>query len=387
MRLLLLISLFSLLLVAGCAQQGYLNNQTANQTGNKTTMADAKTIKVGVLLPLTGSLANIGAGMKDSLTMAAEDINKNGSMNGKTLELVFEDTSCDSAKAIPAINKMITQDHISALVGGTCSGESLAIAPILTQNKLPAISPSATNPDITTKGGDYLYRVAPSDSFQAKVAEKYAREKLGSKKVAVLYQNDDWGVGLKDAFIATFKANGGQVVGGEDNSFEKGTTDVRTQIAEIKSANPDLIYVPCFPAECSVILTQLSEAGYTGNILGADGADDAATLAKLGKVADGLKITVPSGPSDSFNAKFKARFNKDGGAYTAQAYDSLVLLSEGLKKGSDTQSVKQYLDDLLSYVGQSGIITFDDNGDITSARYDIKEFRDGKFTLIEKVSV
>jgi branched-chain amino acid transport system substrate-binding protein len=348
---------------------------------------EAKTVKIGVLLPLTGSLANVGAGMKDSVMMAAEDINKNGGINNKTLEIVIEDTSCDPAKAVPALNKMITQDKISALVGGTCSGESLAIASILTQNKLVAISPSATNPDITKKGGDYLYRVVPSDSFQAKVAEKYAREKLGSKKAAVLYQNDDWGVGLRDAFISEFKAGGGTIVGGEDNSFEKGTTDVRTEIAKIKSENPDLIYVLCFPAECSVILTQLSEAGYAGNILSADGADDPATLAKLGTVADGLKITVPSGPNDSFNAKFKARYGKDAGVYAAQSYDALTLLAEGFKKGQDGASVRQYLEGVLSYVGQSGIITFDESGDITSARYDIKEFRDGKFSLVEKVSV
>ena len=109
MRLILALSLFSILLAAGCAQQ---QAQGGNQSGNAT-------VKIGVILPLTGSLANVGAGMRDSVMLAAEDANAKGGIGGRQIELVIEDTACDQAKAIPAINKMITRDKIVALIGGT----------------------------------------------------------------------------------------------------------------------------------------------------------------------------------------------------------------------------------------------------------------------------
>src|SRR4030095_492612 len=339
MRLLLLLS-FSLLLVAGCAQQ-------MNGGNNQTSTTEPKTFKVGVILPLTGTLANVGAGMKDSVNLAAEDANKNGGVNGKQVELVFEDTACDPAKVVPALNKLITVDKINALVGPTCSGESLAAASILDQNKIPAVSPSASQADLTAKGGNYFFRVVPSDSLQEKLAVKYINEKLGSKKVAILFMNNDWGLGLKDSFKAAFQPGGGQVVAEE--SFDAGATDMRTQITKLLSSEPDLVYLPCYPSECAVALQQLSEAGYTGKIMGADGADDATTLKTIGTAADGLIITVASGPNDSFNDKFKARYGRDGSVYTAQTYDSLMLLVNAAKGGISGPAMKDSLYDTFHY--------------------------------------
>lgn len=383
MRLLLLISVLSILFVAGCAQQGGAMENETNKTNGA---MEAKTVKIGVLLPLTGSLANVGAGMRDAVILAAEDANAKGGIDGKKLELVIEDTSCDPAKAVTALNKMITQDKIVALVGGTCSGESLAIAPILNQNKIVAISPSASQADLRDKGGDYFFRIVPSDAFQAKVAAKYAKEDLGAIKVAVLYQNDEWGVGLKDGFLKEFPEEQGFVVNAE--SFEKGATDVRTQITKLKSSGPDLLYMPCYPAECAVALQQISESGYTGKVMGADGGDDAATLRAVGEAADGFTITVAS-PSTggSFNQKFKAKYGKDAGVYTAHIYDALTLLVNSAKDSASGPSMKDNLYDVFGYTGQSGVISFDKYGEITTAVYDIKEFRDGNFTLVQKINV
>lgn len=377
MRLFLALSLISILLAAGCTQG-------KPEAGNVT--SDNGSIKIGIILPLTGTLANVGAGMKDSALLAVEDANAKGGVNGRKIELVIEDTSCDSAKAIPALNKMITRDKIVALIGGTCSGESLAIAPILNQNKLPAISPSASESGLREKGGDYFFRIVPSDAFQAKVAARYAKETLNVTKVAILYQNDEWGVGLRDEFLKEFPEEFGYVINSE--SFDKGATDMRTQIAKLKSSEPEMIYLPCYPSECAVALRQLSEAGFTGRILGADGGDDAATLRTLGAAADGFTITVAS-PSTggSFNGKFRAKYGRDSTVYTAHVYDALMLLANAAKNGTSGPMIRDNLYGVFNYVGQSGVISFDKDGEITSAVYDVKEFRGGNFTILKKINV
>lgn len=384
--------LVAVLLVAGCTQGTNETTSGGDQTMKKDvkedtstdtsgTMPNAKTVKFGAILPLTGTLANLGEGMRDAMLLAVEDVNKEGKLN---LELVVEDTACDPGNAVPAVNKLVSVDHVSAIAGPTCSGESFSTSAIVNDNKVPTVSPSATNAKLSTDAGDYWFRVSPSDAFQGRLMADYAKQELGAKRAAVLYLNNDWGLGLKDEFVAEFKKSGGQIAITE--TIEPDTTDVRTQLTKIRALNSDLIYMPCFPKECAVALKQMSDMGIKTQVLGADGADDPATLATLGNAANGFTLTVPSGAGEEFNAKFKAKYGTDAGAYAAQSYDAVMVLAKAAAETDGSgEAMKGYLY-TVDYDGVTGEVKFDSNGDVTSAKYDLKKWEDGKFTLLKQLS-
>lgn len=387
----LVLFLFGILLFAGCAGQQPPSSEqpvgeqpAAPQPEQPKAPAAKETIKLGAILPLTGTLANIGEGMRDAMLLAVEEVNKAGGVNGKEIELFIEDTGCDPANAVPAVNKLISINRVIAIAGPTCSGESFATAPMINENKIVTVSPSATNARLTTEGGDYWFRISPSDALQGKLAAKYARETLGARRAAVLYLNNDWAVGLRDVFKAGFVERGGEIAAEE--SMEADTTDVRTQVTKIRSLNADIIYMPCFPKECAVALRQLSELGVRAKVLGADGADDPKTLAEIGAAAEGFIITVPSGAGEAFNSRFRDRYGKDAGAYAAQSYDAVMLLADALKNaGESGEAMKNYLY-TVQYIGVTGTIAFDSNGDPTSAKYDLKRWQNGAFVLLEQVT-
>ena len=392
--------LFAMLLMAGCAgiggqQQTKTTEKATDQktTGNKMMENKSKeqkiskeTVKFGAVVPLTGSLANLGAGIRDAMLLAVEDVNKAGGINGKMLELQVEDTGCDPGKAVPAVDKLVSVDKVIAIAGPTCSGESLATAQMLSDNLVPAVSESATSPDLTLKGGDYWFRVVPSDLAQGKVAAAYAREKLGAKRAAMLYLNNDWGVGLKEAFKNNFKEMGGAIA--IEESMEKDTTDVRTQVTKIRALNVDTVYLACYPAECAVALKQMHDLGMKVNVIGADGGDDPTTLAQLGDAAEGFTVTIASATaaSEDFKAEYNDKYGKEAGAYAAQAYDAVRVLAEAAKKGSG-EDMKNALYG-IDYAGASGPIKFDENGDLAaSAVYDLKKWTGGQFQVLEQMTV
>lgn len=384
-KLVLLAILAIALLFAGCASSPPTASAPVAPAPSGTAPPGAASVfKIGLISPMTGSVANFGPDYQKAAQMAAAEVNAAGGVNGQNVQLVMEDTGCDPAKAVPALNKMISADHINALVGGLCSGETLAMAPIFNQNQIVAISPGATNPTLSTKGGAYFFRMSPSDSFQGKMMAGYVYNKLHAKKVAILYENNDWGVGIHDVFKTSFAADGGQIVG--EDSFESGVTDMRTEITKLLSAKPDAVYLPCYPAECAVALRQLHEAGFTGNVVGADAADDEKTLQTVNDSAEGFIWSVPSGGTDDFNAKFAAASGHQPVAYAAQAYDAVHLVALAASNSTDGPSMRDYLHALSNYTGATGAISFDAHGDRTLASYDIKTFHNGHMQLVEKVA-
>lgn len=393
-KILFALLLFSILLF-GCTQkpsviksnESVITSQPdqANLTNTKPDEPPVQggTLRLGAILPLTGTLANIGDGMKNAMLLAVREINGRGGINGKTLELVIEDSACNPSNGVAAATKLVSIDKVLAVAGPTCSGESLASVNVFNDNKVVALSPSATSPKLTS-AGDYWFRIAPSDSFQGSVAAKYARNKMGAKRAGIFYLNNDWGVGLKDSFKQTFTQLGGEI--STEQSMMGDTTDVRTELTRIRALNSDLIYLACYPKECSIALKQISDFGINISVLGADGSDDPQTLSSLGNAAEGLTITIASSDNSAeFSKSYKSLYGKEAGAYTAQSYDAVRLLASALKSGAtDGDSIKKYLYG-VSYNGTSGTIEFDSNGDLKTARYDLKKWTNGKFVLIEKV--
>ncbi|MEK6981355.1 MAG: ABC transporter substrate-binding protein [Candidatus Micrarchaeota archaeon] len=388
--------LFSILLL-GCTQKPSIikandsvivpptvqsNVSNLTNTSEPPAVVKSETVKFGAILPLTGTLANIGDGMKNAMLLAVREINGQGGINGKIVELVIEDSACNPSNGVSAATKLVSIDKVLAVAGPTCSGESLASANVFTDNKVVALSPSATSSKLTTSS-DYLFRIVPSDSFQGSVAAKYSRNTLGAKRSAIFYINNDWGVGLRDSFKKTFVDMGGEI--STEQSMMGDATDVKTELTRIRALNSDLIYLACYPKECSIALKQISDFGINITVLGADGADDPQTLSSLGNAAEGLTITIASSQNAvDFSKNYKSLYAKEAGAYTAQSYDSINLLASAVKSGAiDGPSIKSYLYG-VNYKGVSGNIEFDSNGDLKGYKYDLKKWTNGKFVLLEK---
>lgn len=339
-----------------------------------------ETIKIGSILPLTGEIANIGISTQNSIQMAVDEINAQGGINGKKIEVIFEDGKCNAKDSADAGNKLINVDNIQVIIGGLCSGETLAVAPVAEQSKVVMLSPCSSAPKVSD-AGDYIFRDYPSDTFQGSFAAEYAYNKLGVRKVALINTIGDWGTGLKDKFKQKFLELGGQIVAEE--SFEQDATDMRGQLTKIKATNPELIYMPAYTQGTALILKQAKELGLTAKMLGGDGADDPAVISTAGDAAEGFQLTVASPGTTEFEKKFREKFNAGLLVCTSYGYDAAKIVGEVLKKvGNNGTAIKNELYNVKDYNGASGKITFDKNGDRTTAEYIIKDVKNGQFVVL-----
>ena len=349
MRKLTVVFLFTMLLLVSCNTQ-------------------SSTVKVGFMGPLSGDAASYGESIKRGVELAQ-------SKYGGDIELIFADTKCDSMEAVTVINKLITVDGVSAIIGDVCSGASLAAAPIALENKVVMISPSSTSPDLTN-AGDYFFRVIPSDALQGVFAAEliYGDE---NEKLAIMYSNEEYGVGLQTKLAEKFTSLGGKVVAVE--AHERGAVDHRTSIAKIKEVSPDAIYIVYNSPDSAVaILKQLSELGVTAKLYGAEGLKSADIIENAGDAAEGLVVTSVSSGSKEFAQKHTAMFSEGPGSFAAQGHDAYEALAMVVQKGATSgEDIAKSLR-VISFKGASGGISFDSNGEV-AGNYDVFVVENGKF--------
>src|SRR3989344_6023695 len=226
------------------------------------------TIKLGVLLPLTGDAAQYGESESRAIQVAVEEINNAGGVKGRQLEIVTEDGKCDPQAAGTAAQKLVNIDKVKIIIGGACSGETLAAAEITEPAEVILISPSASSPKVT-EAGDFVFRTYPSDALAGRIAAKYAYEKLNVRKAAVFTELTDYSQGLREVYKEAFADLGGQIV--SDETYNTGDVDFRTQILKIKNSRPDVVYiVPQSPTTGLAIIQQLRENRVTAKFTTAE---------------------------------------------------------------------------------------------------------------------
>lgn len=333
-------------------------------------------IRIGFIGPLVGEAASFGVVAKAAVEIAVGEVNATGGINGRQLEVIYEDGKCSASPSVSAASKLINIDKVPVIIGGLCSSETAAFAPEAMKQKVVVFSYASSAPNLS-KLGKYFFRSYPSDNFQGKFAAEYVFNNLKFKKVAVLYHISDWGTGIKDVFVSRFKELGGTIV------FEDGTakeaTDYRTALSKIKEAAPDLIYAPMYPDGGGVMIKQAQSLGIKVPIFGGDAWDDP----KLHKDVSGnngtILYSVSFSPiSDEFKVKMKNKTGKDEvSAGTPNAYDNIKIIAQVLAKtGTNTDKIQEELRK-VEYDGVSGHISFDENGDIKTANYIVKKIVNG----------
>ncbi|HLC75622.1 MAG TPA: ABC transporter substrate-binding protein [Candidatus Peribacterales bacterium] len=339
-------------------------------------------LKIGFIGPLTGDAAPYGVDMINGTKMAVDEINAAGGIGGRMIELVAEDGRCTGADSASAVQKLVNVDKVVAIVGGGCSGETLAAAPVAEAAGVVMISPLSSSPDVTM-AGDFIFRNYPSDALKTKAMASLLLEE-GFTKLAMISENTDFA----QAFRESLKKDLGEDSVVFDEVVDPGTKDFRTLITRLKDVEFDIF----FPngqsdAAISAMMQQLREQELTQQAISHDVADSL-TLAQMAPEAvEGMYIVnVPTaGQGGEFETLFNQKF---GGAqatiaFAAHSYDAMKLLAQAIgTAGTEGVAIRDYLYSMSAYAGVVGDFSFDSNGDVLGIPYGLKQFKNG---IIEKV--
>ena len=341
-------------------------------------------IVVGYYGDLTGRTASFGQSTRNGVEMAIDEINKAGGVMGRKVRVIVEDDQGEPNKAATVVSKLVNQDKVHAVLGEVASSNSLAAAPKAQEAKVPMISPSSTNPNVT-QVGDYIFRVCFIDPFQGDVMAKFASKNLKATKAAILYDfNSDYSRGLREFFTRSFKGSGGQIVA--EQSYTQGDRDFSGQLTAIRSANPDVIYVPGYYGEVGVIANQTKQLGIKAPLLGGDGWDSPQLWQLGGAALNGdyisnhYSVDDPLPAVQKFVADYKARYNILPDALAALGYDSMRVLADAITRAGGTESAKlrDAIAQTKNFPGITGSITIDkDRNPVKSAV--VLKLQDGKF--------
>jgi branched-chain amino acid transport system substrate-binding protein len=375
-QILLAATLSCLVAVVGCDKGG----------------ATANTIKVGEYASLHGSEAAFGQSSHKGTMLAIEQVNAAGGVLGKKIDLIYEDNQSKPGESATIVKKLITRDHVVAVLGEVASGRSLEAAPICQANKIPMISPSSTNPKVT-QTGDYIFRVCYTDPFQGKLLSEFAQKTLKAKRIAMLSDvAAPYSVGLAQYFREPFLASGGEIV--IEQKYSSHDKDFKAQLTAIKAANPDAIFVPGYYTEAGLIVLQARQLGITVPLFGGDGWEAPELIQTAGNSLEGTYYSTHYSPEaqsplvQDFVKKFQARWDGETpDAMAALGYDSAMVLVDAIKRAGTTDSAK--LRDAIAATKDlecvTGKTTLDAERNPTKSAV-IVTVKDGKFKYVETIS-
>ena len=373
--------------MAAVAAAAVLAGAFAGCGGQKSDNGGAKgqqTVKFGFVTGWTGPGAAYGTAMKEGVDLAVEEINNNPNTKMK-IDLKTYDTKLVKAEAINAMKKTIEQDKVLAVEGPMTSGEMFAAGPIAQQSKVVAFGTGTTAPGITDIG-DYIFRNAIPGKMAIPITVKKAQEKLGFKKVAILYSNNnDQMVGENKIYQELFKDMGIEVVATE--TFADKDTDFSAQLTKIQAANPDVIAVAGLYQEGALIVKKAREMGMNQPILANNGFNSPAYIQQAGEAANGTLVATPwnaeskSEKAQNFRKAFVAKYGHEPDQFAAQAYDAMYVMHQAAEQSGTTTDRKKFRDALAKikdFEGATGKFQFDDHRD-PKMDLSIMEAKDGKW--------
>jgi len=349
-----------------------------------------ETIKIGEFGSLSGDNASFGTSQNNGVQMAVEEINSSGGVLGKKIDLTVEDNMTKQGETTTIARKLISQDHVVAIIGEVASSKTLEAAPIAQAAKIPLIATAATNPKVT-QTGDYVFRVCFTDDFQAVVIARFVLEKLKAKNIAFMTDvKQDYSVGLTNIAKDYLAKNGGNVV--KEQSYSSGDKDFRAQLTDIKSANPDVIVITGYYPEASLIAKQARQFGIKAILVGGDGWDGSSLIPVGGKAIEGAYFSNHFSTEDKsplvqdFVKKYKQKYNAVPDAFAALGYDATKLLADAIKRAgsTDPDKIRAAIQDTKDFPGVSGKITIgEDRNAVKSAV--IVTIKDGALKYAETI--
>ena len=375
--LLSLILIGSLLIAFACTNQG--------GGGDK--------VRIGVFMSTTGTTANFGISSVNGIKLAADEVNAAGGINGKQVELLVEDDRSDASEAATIVTKFVTQDQVHAVIGEVASSRSIAAAPIAQNAKIPMLTPSSTNPEVTKKG-DFIFRSCFIDPVQGAAIAQFAAKSLGAKTAAIMVdRKNDYSTGLEKVIDQTFTRMGGKIVATQ--SYQEGDQDFNAQLTSLKGFNPEVIFVPGYYNDVGLIAKQARDKGITVPLIGGDGWDSVQLYKIGGSALNGSYFTNHYSPYDTdpkvqkFVNDYKSRYGAVPDALAATAYDAANIMFDAIKRSKSLSGpdIRDALAATKDFPGVTGTVTFNQQRDAVKPIVMIEIKDGGLYAVRERVNV
>ena len=347
-------------------------------------------IPIGFYGALSGPEATFAVSGRNGSRLAVEEINRSGGVLGVPLTLLVEDDRNEPAEAASAVSKLITRDHVVALIGENASSRTLAAAPIAQSYRVPMISPTSTNVAVTKKG-DYIFRACFTDATQGRALAAFARKTLKAATVAILVDSrSDYSVGLAEAFRDGFTGAGGRVVA--EMKYSEGDSDFSGQLTAIAPLSPDVLFVPGYYTDAGLVARQARALGVAAVLLGADGWDSPKLAEIGGQALDGayfsnhFSVDEPSPAARAFVNAYAKAYGSTPDGIAALSYDAARLLADAIRRAGSTEGkrVRDALAATTGFEAVTGTISFDaDRNPIKPIL--ILKIEKGKFRYVESI--
>ena len=347
--------------------------------------AQAADYTVGLTATFSGDFAAYGQSLREGADLAL----KNQPAGATRITFDTVDDHGSAQDGVLTAQRFCSDPKVVAVLGYTFSSIALAAVPIYDGCKLPVLASAVTSPDLSG-ASPYFRRDVMTDAIQGRAMGTYAAKTLGLKKIYVLNQQDDYGIGVAGAFAQSFKEAGGTVAGTQ--AYNLGTTDFRTILAQVKSAAPDAVFIGGFYAEASKIMTQAKQVGLDTRFLGTDGSLNAQLLDLAKGAAEGMVVygmfdpAIPDAATQAFVKSYRDAYNKAPDVWAALGYDAAAAMiaqidALGAKGTVTREGLNTALTSLKDYAGVTGPLSFTAAGDREGKLFFLT-VKDGRFTLL-----
>lgn len=372
------------------------------------------TAKLGVLLPVTGDLASIGATIRDAAILPKKVLEQEEIPIG--IDLQEEDTATDPQAAVSAANSLVNGGY-PMVTGPASSGVNMQVTQeVFIPNDVVGCSPSSTSPNVTTlEDNDLIFRTAPSDALQGQVMAQVGNDELGDSTASVMFVNNDYGQALTDSFAEAYKDAGGTI--NQEVAFKKEKSSYTSELGKAMESDPEMLVIIGYPASGIQIFRDFyAEYGTDTDILVTDGLQDGSLPDKVGSDMSNVFGTapLPSGPGNkAFTKQYKDEYDAAPSVFNAHAYDAsaVMLLAATAAGENDGAKIKEKMREVANpndgtqispanlaegiklvhegesvhYVGASSSVDFDENGDMKAVSYSYWKFNTSKDGNIEQL--
>jgi branched-chain amino acid transport system substrate-binding protein len=360
-----------------------------------------ESIKVAIATDLTGPIAQFGLDIANSGYLAVAQANEAGGIIGFQIEAVVEDDQCSGDQATTVANRIVSDPQIVAVLGHICSGATTAASDVYEQALIPMMSPSATAASVTERGLTVVNRVAFRDDVQGLVDARYMYTVLGFRKIAVLHDNDTYGLGLAEKVRDTFTELGGEVVAFE--GINVADQDFRPILTPLATKAPEAIFFGGYVQQAVLLIPQKNDVGLQDVVFFSDdGTYGDALLEGAGDAAEGVYASFAQPPATDperlakFDTDYEAMFDAkpaDLGPFHYHAYDSMNMLLAAIAKVAtvdadgnlviDRAELVKAVRETKDFDGLTGTLTCDEKGDCGVGTIAINVVQDGAWVPVE----
>ena len=343
-------------------------------------------VLIGIMVPTTGSEAADGTDMENAAILAVQEINAAGGVMGHRLVTTTGDDGCDPSMATAAASQLVSEEVV-ALVGGYCSGATLPTLAIYGEAGIPFVIAASNATSLIDENPGWGFMINSTGLDQAATAVAQF-EALGVETIGVIDSGDAYSADLKEQTIIQWEEAGYEIVA--DDTVQRGEVDFSAFVTSIMASQPDGIYWTGYQAEGALLIRQLREGGYEGEIIVGDGSSAQELIDLAGDAAEGVYCTGPPltdflPAAQSFIEGYEANFPREPGAYAALMYDATNLLVDAMERAGsfDSAAIRDALEATDGFEGLAGPVMFTEDNTLARSNFVVLEAKDGRWSLAE----